>query len=805
MGRTAIKPGQVTIFKVGEYDRIIHQGRNFWVAHISGGYELTEDRDGNGPSPRRDDSALVRFQRSKAELSREMTLGTVEVLPDFYTLAAKNARALMYAIDPADMPQDTRVRTRAVAIFLQGVKEGRWARSKKKVDAFLDHFTETQEAILHKGQPAPKGRGGSMKKLVSDRYMIEWRQFIRLVNAFEENGSTPNALMKKYKGSEPGSRIAKETQAFISHVYLTQDKRGPANVMDMIGTENMNRELHSRPLLPVPNIRTLQRFIKRMKDLEKIGARHGVKKARLGFALSYGGPTAEKPMERVEMDEKTLDLFVFLTETGLMNEIHPDVIERLEALASAPIEDPKDAKARRKRSKNPPREDNRNRLWWSVAFDVASRSVLGMKILRTPAPSARDAIEVLEMAVTSKVHITKALRTESPWPQEGKPTWVVADHGGAYENFEFQDCVVALTGNVLNPPANHPNMRGAIERYFRTTDDRYMPLFPGRTFRNILVKGDYDPRKFAALTDIELAECLVRLVVDCYHNTPQSVLNDRTPLEMWSQLNGLHEMAHVGEELRRKAFAISLHNRHITNDGLVFLGLTYGDERLQELRNQSSKSIFSIRVSPRNLQRIWVKTQDGRGYFPLDCNLPGTENLDLYQWKATLLHLRRTAAKDQFGSWEVALRAMSQVQRLVVKARDRAGIAIAAWTTEAIRELERETVMGAVFRSKPIPDYGQEINGLLDPGDGSRNHPVETVIDTTPTLESEFGDTTDGTPLDPNRFSTATQPEPGKRRETIRVGDREVSEPPLPPSPPAAPSHKRRLGAPTAWKSNKES
>lgn len=794
MGQPATGPSY-TNFTVGEWDRVLFQGAHYKVTHIPGGYRLEQE---NGPQ---------KHQIAKAEMSRYIALDLVDIEPDYYTLARKNERELMYALDPADMPVDIRVRIRAVAAFLQGVKEGKWARSEGKVTKFLEHFKETQEAILHKGMPPKKGRGGSQKKMVSDRYEIEWRQFIRLANLYEENANSHNALMKQHKGSVGGTKMPKPTQYFLRSAYLRKAAPSPAAAMALLAAENIRLEDAGQPKIPVPGIRTAQRFLKSIKDLETSAARMDAKKARLDYALSYGGPTAEVPLQRVELDEKVLDLFVFLTETGLLNEIHPDVIARLEALAveEYDAEDEDAAKKPKKKNKSKKAEDNRKRLWWSVAFDVASRSVLGMKIVRTAQPTPRDALEVLEMAVSSKAHIVEALRTKSPWPQEGKPTFITADHGGAYDNFEFQDAVVALTGNVLSPPANHPNLRGAIERYFRTMDNKYMHLFPGQTFGNILAKGEgYNPKTVAALTDIELAECLARLVIDCYHNTPQDeALNGRTPLQMWGHLNKMHEVRKVDHETLRKAFAISVHNRHITNDGLVFLGLTYGDERLQAIRDQSTKATFTIRVWPRNLGRIWVKTQNGRGYYPIECNLPGTENLTLNQWKHALLHMNKHVKKSQQGPWETALRAILQVQRLVKAAEDRAGIAAAPWTAEAMVNLERTLVQGVIYKKQSEPDYGEEINELLNPADGSQNAPIETLSVPVSMLDSEFGDISDGIKRDPNRFAS---PEAGKRRETRPKAEPESAEPlRADPAPTSSPRRsKNRLGRPTAWSGNKE-
>ncbi len=777
MGQPAAR--RHTRFNIYPDDQIIFNGGTFKVTPLGDDHFRLDEVGG-----RRNAEPIP---LTMEQISRAYSLGQLQIRQRFYSNEALKERLINQVVDTADMPLEARRRLRAVVAFLGGERSGNkeFKRSAKKLTSFLEKFVASEDAI-EKASTPDKPRGGTSRgknvDIASDRHMIEWRQFIRILDKFEGRGETPSALVSGNRGSIKGTRITPDTRSFIRHKFLTLSKPHASAIRTLIMTENSRRERAGiEKRLSVPDKRTIQRFTKSIRDLEKTGARRGTKEARLEYSLSYGGPVAERPLQRVEMDEKLLDVIAFLTEVGLLDEIHPDALKRLVELGR---EDPK----------------NKKRLWLSVAFDVASRSVLAMKLLRTEQPTARDAIEVLEMAVNSKAHITEALKTQSEWPQEGVPEFVVADHGAAYDSFEFQDCVVTLTGHYLSPPADHPNLRGAIERFFRTIDDRYMHLFPGRTFGNILERNG-DPEAIAALTDVELAEALVRLIVDCYHLTGHSGIGDLSPLEAWYHLNQEHVVDPLDEELGRRAFGITLHGRHITNNGLVFLGLPYGDEKLQELRNMVKKNSFSIRVSPRSLKKIWLRTQDGRGYVDLDCNLSGTENLTMNQWKHVLLHLKKENRKIVDNSWEKALIALNQVQDMVAHAERKAGITIAPWTDDSITALERDTCQGLVFARKTKPDYGQDIQNGLNPGDGRRREEPEAV-ERPARLDDVIGDRDDGTFRNPDRFKHL--PQTSERRTARPKKDETVENSAEPPVGPAPTGSRNRLGAVNAWNKKKD-
>ena len=57
----------------------------------------------------------------------------------------------------------------------------------------------------------------------------------------------------------------------------------------------------------------------------------------------------------------------------------------------------------------------------------------------------------------------------------------------------------------------------------------------GRTFPNVVERGDHPSGGRACLDADDLAFALVRWIVDIYHDTPQRGLGGRTPLRQWQE------------------------------------------------------------------------------------------------------------------------------------------------------------------------------------------------------------------------------------------------------------------------------
>jgi putative transposase len=336
-----------------------------------------------------------------------------------------------------------------IVTFLSGYRKGKYSRTEKGVEAFYADFDAVELSLIN------NETGGTDIEHYTDKNPLKWRQFVRLVRLFEKSGRTPNSLVKNYRGSslhEP--KFTSEAERFVEDfIVLHADQRRPSvkQLLDDIETANNKRPDVGLKKLDLPSKRTIQRRIAAMNALRKDAGRRGEDSARLAYQMSFEGPIVTRPLQRVEMDEKLYDLVVLMQDVGIWDLLHEDAKEMVLKM--------------------------RRRVWLSVAFDYASRSVLALRLLKG-SPNSRSAVETLQMAVQGKEHITRAVKTISPWPQCGRPEWVYTDSGPAWKSNDFQDAVYAVTGNHCKPPARNPTLRGAIERFFRTSSPRARATTP---------------------------------------------------------------------------------------------------------------------------------------------------------------------------------------------------------------------------------------------------------------------------------------------------------------------------------------
>ncbi|TBZ99504.1 DDE-type integrase/transposase/recombinase [Rhizobium leguminosarum] len=723
-----------TRFSLGADDRVRYQGLYYRPWPTRDGYRFQQE--GGDRS----------FDLIKDDTDRLILLRALEVDSGFFTSEQKDARALEHALAAADLPLDVRIRTRKIVTFLDGYRKGKYKKTKDGVEQFYKDFDETELSFVN------NDTGGTPIEHYTDKNPIKWRQFLKLVRHFVVSGRTANSLVRNYRGSslhEP--KFTPDAERFVEdHIARHADKRRPSGVQIVKDVERANKQRVAQglPMLDLPRKRTIQRRIAAMSSLWNDAGRRSEDEARLAYQMSFEGPIVTRPLQRVEMDEKYFDLILLMQDVGVWGLLHDDAKEKILKM--------------------------RRRLWLSVAFDYASRSVLAMRLLKG-APNSRSAVETLQMAVQSKEHITRAVKTLSPWPQCGRPEWVYTDSGASWRSNDFQDAVYATTGNHCKPPARNPHLRGAIERFFKTMDDRYMQFFTGRTFSNVLAKGkDYDPTKVASLTFDELAYCIVRMIVDCYHNTAHDGLGGQTPLQAWAALNKLYEVKPFESGVRTMiAFGVTVVNKSIGPYGIVFAGIPYGGEILQQIRDLDPHRKIDIRVNLSDLSRIWMRSENGKDYVELRSIHPGLEKVSFARWASILKRMENHYRKEEQNSWHIVEKTIEDMRHVSDEAIEKASIGSQVFTSESLARLERKISKGRVFARQSVGDYGAARREATDMADGSGRRREEPVPEVPKTAESILGSGDASRNLDPDRFANAraaagVAPEPPTESSTIR-------------------------------------
>ena len=105
--------------------------------------------------------------------------------------------------------------------------------------------------------------------------------------------------------------------------------------------------------------------------------------------------------------------------------------------------------------------------------------------------------------MTPKGHFADAVGALTPWNASGKCETLVADNG-VFKSIRFTDACADLGVDVLRTIAGSPSMRGTIERLFRTASMKLFSRLSGRTFSNVLQRGDHPSEDRACLNTEDL-------------------------------------------------------------------------------------------------------------------------------------------------------------------------------------------------------------------------------------------------------------------------------------------------------------
>jgi transposase InsO family protein len=339
-------------------------------------------------------------------------------------------------------------------------------------------------------------------------------------------------------------------------------------------------------------------------------------------------------LERVELDEYTVDLMVFLRMIGL------DVfLTREEASAFGLDGTPK-------------------RLILSAAIDVYSGAIVGLQIARSS--SIEVTLRTIEMIYLDKQPLADAIGAEMPWPMYGQPQTLALDRA----NVNMSDTVYLRLSHAgitnLAVPAGKPFLKPWIERFFATVGALLLQRFTGRTFADVVRKGENDPAARATVSLDEFLEWLTRWIVDIYHTRKPATLGKKSPLQTWNEAVTLSPpLVRADQNMLRNAFGVTT-TRNATRHGITVEDIRYQHEEIAK---------WFLNETERDLTVVWWDKKIGS----IDVHLPDG---------------RSVTAKCVDPKWSDKSYADVVQQRILDKeeklfgqaARDRATVAIDAFT-----------------------------------------------------------------------------------------------------------------------------
>lgn len=674
----ALTSAKAVHYAFGSEDRITIEGTEFRAINYNEIGWLMQAVDGAG--------ACSDFPHER--LSRLASMGRLRHEPHFFnpTQALRRLQSTSTLISSLGKRPKARLSKRSawVAAIRDMQREGKLKMTDESRVAnnaeLLLRVTKLVKSLSPLGEENP-GKSCNVTDVPSPRTLRRWLKEaalfgdIGLADNMHKRGNR-NRLM----GPEEKGLLDREIRKYCSLERPTQ-----RIIYDKVcmAFDDRNADRSARGLHPLitPSRETVRRAILSMNPFNVMVAREGLEAARKKYMPVGMGLQLTRPGERVEIDENTFDLISVMHSSELW-----DLFTEEERHAVG-------------------LDNSKNRWVLTVAICAATRCILGMVISRGAKPTA--ALQCLQMVVSDKGQWADAVRARGSWDMHLTPELIVTDNGTAFKSEVFRFACADLGISVEHGIAGMPQLRARNERFFETMANAVPPLSPGRTFSDIITKGDADPRERAALTFDDVAFALVRWIVDGYHNTPHRGLGGETPLQCWRRLTAEYGVTPPPDSRRwRMVFGNQL-TRSLNKEGLEVLGVRYHSELLALWMDRNGEGKLDVRWHPRDIGAIEVLL--GNDWFEVPAVDSRMEGKAAQTWLTAWRNVRAAHPARKATDRKIVHDAMKAIEERNATAMAMAGLLVNEWTEARIAKEERDMFLGAF--PGPAPDLIVDGNG----------------------------------------------------------------------------------------------
>ncbi|WP_316572083.1 Mu transposase C-terminal domain-containing protein [Neobacillus sp. YIM B06451] len=456
---------------------------------------------------------------------------------------------------------------------------------------------------------------GRIEELGRKGIKVSRASIYRWLKSYIESEGEISSLVSKSYGPKK-KMLSKEVEIIIDRIidgfYKRREKITVITIYELvyheIDKENINRNFEDR--LEHPSESTIRRRIleRDAYDLDK--GRKGSRAAWLKHRQALIQEKPKYPLQRVEVDHTTLDIMLLDDNT-------------LEPLKRPTI---------------------------TSLIDVCTGYPLGIYIGFEP-PSYTSVMHALLHAISPKTYVkTKYPSVENEWLAYGLPELLVVDNGKEFRSKHLKEACFQLGIELYHCPVRMPWYKGAIERHFRTLNQQLVHQTPGTTFSNVLEKGDYNPKKKAAITFNGFLEIFHIWLIDYYAHKVNRGVNG-VPARIWkTAFEHLPSPAIPSSKLDWKIALMKLNFGSIQHTGIRKGNLFYRHDSLGRLKSKlkakGKANKVKYKYDPNDISRIYVFDEfEGKYYEALCTDQTYTEGLNEYAHKLILKNNRKENLK----------------------------------------------------------------------------------------------------------------------------------------------------------------
>ncbi len=666
-------------FAFGNHDRVTVEGTAYKVELVTEDGVVFGTADGRG----------LCQQFTHGQLSRLASMGRLRQERDYFLATSARSRLKSNVGLVSDLTGRKAAvhskRSAYVEAFYQLEREKKIKRTDESIRANMDLLKVGAIDVIgnlnRSGSDKP-GMMQDMRKPPSPRTLRSW------LAAYEGTGAI-GLVDQVHQRGHRGRRMGPEEIGILQReirAYLSPDRPTVKQIHEnvLIAFEKRNAERAEKGLaaLDAPSRETVRRSIRRLDPFVVLAAREGADVARKKFRPVMNGLELTRPLERIEIDEWTVDLMTLFETVGLaelMNE------EELIAVGL---------------------DKKKGRWKLSIAICATTRVIVGMALSR--AANADTALQTLQMILVNKGKWADGVGALTAWDMFGTPEMIVTDCGSAYRSEQFRHACGDLGIALLHAIAGVPESRGRGERIFETSADGLMSRLSGRTFSDVVTKGDANPEERAALTLEDLAFVLVRWVTDIYHNTAHCGLGGETPLECWRRLTKEFGVIAPPDIAQQRAVFGQRLSRSLNKEGVTVLGVRYHSRKLAEwmLRRDSCK--VEVRWHPKDIGAVQVLL--GKDWHTVPSVADGLDGVSAQVWLAANREAQARKPDAKKRNLPTILAAVQAIRERNAAAMKAADLLVETWDDARIEREERRLFAQVQFAGEEPQKSG--VGGL---------------------------------------------------------------------------------------------
>ncbi|MCA2011034.1 transposase family protein [Cereibacter sphaeroides] len=677
----ATKPSPVQPnFAFSEYDDITIGGQSFRYFQTRENGHMFVRAEGDG----------VPQIMTNAEISRYLSVGKFKCIPNRFQPEHLRSRTLpegeLLSLKDENAQKKAAMRLavcRAAREFLDDASNT-VCRTETSIKPYLRAIKFRAGEILDEIEPDKDSDTLPVPKKLGAKTVLDWERKERrfgLAGLYDRTSE---------RGNRDRRMTADELMILgkIVGKYLNDQQPSQNFIFEEVQSafleENERRRASCEPEIICPSRETVRQAIRKLNPFDMTLTRKGREAANRKFAPVGMGLEIGRPMQRVEFDEWEVDAITLMAEGGLY---HYLTDEEKKALGL----------------------DKKKARWWiTVAICCATRCIVGLVVSRQP--NSQSALRVIEMMMRDKGVWSDACGALTPWNQFGWPSVIVTDCASYNISSLVQARVSDLGITLQYCAAANPEAKGTIERVFGTFATQLMPRLSGRTFSNVVERGEYDSVKRAALNPEEFCSVLVRYIVDVYHRTPHRGLNGETPQDCWNRLVKKFGVQPPPDLGRRRLLFGHERERTVTRHGITILGIRYHSKVLAQFMTRAQERKVSIRWYSEDIGAIWAEL-NGR-WFEIPAVFDRYQGVSAQEWVDAAAEIRAQNARNDEVNFAVVRKALDYIKSTNSAAMTRVGLIMEDWPEKRFDYEEDRLFVGFnVSETEPENPYDGHRDG----------------------------------------------------------------------------------------------